>query len=215
MDADSQRIALEGEPNQSLVAGESLDVLRSFVDDLAAFGETLGLLGPREYPRIWTRHILNCAVVAPMLNSCAVIADVGSGAGLPGLVIAAMLPETECHLVEPMQRRVSWLSQEAERLGLRNVVVHALPAQEVDLLGRCDAVTSRAVAPLRGLIPLTAPLARSGGWLCLIKGQSVASEWQKARSVGKKYRLSDVSIERVGEGLIPEPTMVFTATVGR
>lgn len=205
---------VEIEPQQSVLSGDALETVRQYASDLAEFGETLGLLGPREYERLWTRHLLNSAVVAPFFVGMRRVADIGSGAGLPGLVLAAMLPDAELHLIEPMERRSQWLIDEAARLGLDNVVVHAKPAQEI-IGGQFDGVTSRAVAALRKLIPLAAPLSRVGGTLALIKGQSVATELEDAAKQVRHYHLVDVHVRRVGDGEIPEPTTVLLATVGR
>lgn len=205
---------VEIEPQQSILSGEALDVVRQYAADLAEFGETLGLLGPREYERLWTRHLLNSAVVAPFFVGMQRVADIGSGAGLPGLVLAAMLPTTELHLIEPMERRSQWLVEEAARLNFDNVVVHAKPAQEI-ISGQFDGVTSRAVAALRKLIPLAAPLSRVGGTLALIKGKSVTTELEDAAKQVRHHHLVDVQVRRVGDGEIPEPTTVLLATVGR
>ncbi len=204
---------VEVEPAQDLVHGEALGILREFAADLGEFGELFGLLGPREYERLWTRHLLNSAVVAPFFSGMNRIADVGSGAGLPGIVLAAMLPDVECHLIEPMERRARWLSDESARLGLANVVVHARSAQEAPIKGSCDGVTSRAVSALRTLIPMSAPLVKDGGRLALIKGKSVSTELDAARQQIRKANLVDVEIRVVGEGVIPEATTVLLATV--
>ena len=114
---------LEAEPAVATeIFGDRIDVVRRYVADLAQHGEELGLIGPLELPRLWTRHVVNCGLLAPLLVAGRV-GDIGSGAGLPGLVLAAARPDSTLVLIEPMERRVDWLTAEAERMGLDNVEV--------------------------------------------------------------------------------------------
>lgn len=205
---------LEAEPAAAAVLfGDRLDVARSFTNELARRGEELGLIGPLELPRLWTRHILNSAVLAPLLEERGRVADVGSGAGLPGLVLAIARPDVHLTLIEPMERRVEWLTAEAGRLGLDNVEVLRARAEDVadDLV--VDQVTARAVSALTKLIPLTVPLVRSGGQLILMKGARVEEEMEKARKVILRNRLADVEVLELGVGVVEETTRVFRATV--
>lgn len=204
------------EPEPSVAAalfGEGIDRARQFAGALADHGEERGLIGPQELPRLWTRHILNSVIAAPLFPAGRV-GDVGSGGGLPGIVLAIARPDIEWVLIEPMERRCVWLSAQVAALGLENVVVERARAEEAGRYeGMLDAVTARAVSALRTLIPWTAPLARDGGELILFKGQSVDAEIEKAQKVIRKHRLTDVRAEIVGEGEIAEPTRVFRATV--
>lgn len=204
------------EPEPSVAAalfGEGIDRARQFASALAEHGEERGLIGPQELPRLWTRHILNSVIAAPLFPAGRV-GDVGSGGGLPGIVLAIACPDIEWVLIEPMERRCVWLSAQVAALGLENVVVERARAEEAGRYeGMLDAVTARAVSALRTLIPWTAPLARDGGELILFKGQSVDAEIEKAQKVIRKHRLTDVRAEIVGEGEIAEPTRVFRATV--
>lgn len=205
---------LEAEPAAAgVLFGDRLDVARSFTNELARRGEELGLIGPLELPRLWTRHILNSAVLAPLLEEHGRVADVGSGAGLPGLVLAIARPDVHLTLIEPMERRVEWLTAEAARLGLDNVEVLRARAEDVadDLV--VDQVTARAVSALTKLIPLTVPLVRSGGQLILMKGARVEEEMEKARKVILRNRLADVEVLELGVGVVEETTRVFRATV--
>ena len=152
------------------LCGEALPTLRLFAEHLAQWGDELGLVGPRERDRLWTRHILNSALVAHKLGPGTLI-DIGSGAGFPGLVIAAMRPDIQCVLIEPLGRRAHWLREEADRLGLKNVVVRNERAEEAAGHVIADYVTARAVSALKTLVPLAAPLLRAGGELVLMKGQ--------------------------------------------
>src|SRR5690606_7425025 len=142
-------------------------------------GEELGLIGPLELPRLWTRHILNSALVAPLLQPGRV-GDVGSGAGLPGLVLAIARPDVELVLIEPMERRVDWLESQVAELELDNVEVVRARAQEAEFSPWLDQVTARAVSALSKLITMTASLARSGGELLLLKGSGVDAEREAA-----------------------------------
>lgn len=206
--------ACETEPAAaSALAGDRIDLLRSFTRNLAKHGETLGLIGPLELPRLWTRHVLNSALVAPLLGP-GTVADVGSGAGLPGIVLACLRPDLEFVLIEPMERRCQWLNAQREELGLSNVRVERARAEDLPAGLGVDTVTARAVSALRTLLPLTAPLLRPGGELVLLKGASVEQEISSAEKAIRKYRLSDVRVEILGEGVLSESTRVFRATVG-
>jgi 16S rRNA (guanine527-N7)-methyltransferase len=205
---------LEAEPTAAAALfGDQIEVARSFTNELARRGEELGLIGPLELPRLWTRHILNSALLAPLLEARGRVADVGSGAGLPGLVLAVARPDVEFVLIEPMERRTDWLRAESDRLGLQNVTVLRGRAEDVADDVVVDQVTARAVSALSKLIPLTVPLVRSGGQLILMKGARVDEEIEKARKVILRKRLSDVEVLELGEGVVDETTRVFRATV--
>lgn len=203
---------LEPEPAAAAqIFGDRIATARAFTAALAQHGEERGLIGPLELPRLWSRHILNSAVVAPLFSGR--VGDVGSGAGLPGVVLAIARPDVEWVLIEPMERRVAWLTEQVRELGLENVEVLRGRAEDWKGGPVLDAVTARAVSALRTLVPLTAPLVRNGGELILLKGANAANEIAAAEKVIRKYRLSDVRVELVGEGLLDEPTRVFRATV--
>lgn len=207
--------APEAEPAAAaVILGEALALGRQFTADLAEHGERLGLIGPLEVGRLWTRHVLNSALVAPYLQSGGRLADVGSGAGLPGLVLALARPDVEVTLIEPMERRTDWLRDEAQRLGLRNVTVLRARAEDARDAGPFDQVTARAVSALRTLVPITAPLLRAGGELLFLKGARVEEEITAAAKVLQKHRVRDVEVFELGVGLLPEATRLFRATVG-
>lgn len=200
------------EPEPSVAAelfGAHIDVARQFTAALAAEGELRGLIGPLELPRLWTRHILNSVIAAPLFHGS--VADIGSGAGLPGVVLAIARPDVQWTLVEPMERRVTWLNEQVVALGLNNVTVMRARAEDVGL--EFDVVTARAVSALRTLVPITAPLVNDGGELVFLKGQNVSAEVDAAQKVLKKYKVSDVSIEVLGEGVLSEATRAFRARV--
>jgi len=204
---------LETEPETAqTLFGDRIDLARAYTNDLARRGEELGLIGPLEIPRLWTRHILNCALLAPLILPGRV-GDIGSGAGLPGLVLAIARPDVQFILIEPMERRVEWLLHETAELGLENVEVVRVRAEDAKFSPWLDQVTARAVSALSKLIPLTAPLVRSGGQLLFLKGANVANEVDAAAKAIRKARLSDVEILTLGEGVVSEVTRVFRATV--
>ena len=201
---------VESEPDAAAALfGDRIDLARRFTAALASDGELRGLIGPLELPRLWTRHVLNSAIAAPLFAGS--VADVGSGAGLPGLVLAIARPDVSFTLIEPMERRVAWLTEQVEALGLDNVTVMRARAEDVGL--EFDMVTARAVSAMRTLVPLTAPLVRDGGELVLLKGHNVPAEIDAAAKVLKKYKVTDVAVEVLGEGVLAEPTRVVRARV--
>ena len=205
---------LEIEPDSAAVLfGDRIDVARAFVTHLAESGEERGLIGPLELPRLWTRHLLNSVVIAPFFGAGGRVGDVGSGAGLPGLVLAIARPDVSWVLIEPMERRVAWLTEQAAELGLQNVEVMRSRAEDYRPAPPLDQVTARAVSALRTLIPLTAPLVRRGGELVLLKGAAATAEIGAAEKQIRRFGLTDVRVEVVGEGVISEPTRVVRATL--
>lgn len=178
---------LTGDPRVMQYLGDSYEVMARFHALLSDQGVLRGLIGPREAGRLWERHLLNSASVAAFLPSQGRLIDVGSGAGLPGVVLAAMLPGVEVTLLEPMERRVDWLEEVAGRLGLANVVVLRGRAEEIHGKIEAEVVTARAVAPLDRLVRWTMPLLVRGGVLVALKGRQASSEVAAARNVLKKF----------------------------
>ena len=194
------------------VCGDGIEALRQLAKDVARYGEELGLVGPRELDRLWTRHIINSAVLAPKLTS-GTLADIGSGAGFPGLVGAAIRRDVTCTLIEPLGRRAQWLSDESARMGLTNVIVVPERAEEMDGAGVFDQVTARAVSALSTLLPMATRLARSGGELLLMKGQRVDQEVREAAAVMVSLGLKNPRVETTGLEYGTEETRIFRATV--
>lgn len=206
-------VELEAEPSAvGAVFGPQIDTIRLFTRNLADQGEILGLIGPLELPRLWSRHILNCGIVAPLLRP-GLVGDVGSGAGLPGLVLAIARPDVNFVLIEPMERRVAWLNDQVAALALNNVTVVRARAEDAHLEYPLDQVTARAVSAFGKLIPLTAPLLRAGGELILMKGEGAQREIEAAAKPIRKYGLRDVEVITLGVGVLPEVTRVIRATV--
>jgi 16S rRNA (guanine527-N7)-methyltransferase len=205
-------IEIEQEPAAAAeIFGERIEIARQFADALGQYGEERGLIGPLEPPRLWSRHILNSAVIAPLFAGR--VGDVGSGAGLPGLVLAIARPDVEWVLIEPMERRVAWLSEQADALKLDNVEVLRARAEDWKRGPVLDAVTARAVSALRTLVPITAPLVRDGGELILLKGTSATNEIEAAEKQLRRFKVTNPRVEIVGEGLLSEPSRVIRATV--
>lgn len=166
-----------------LVAPDRLPLLERYAGLLATDGITRGLIGPREVPRLWERHLLNCALLAPLLEAGARVADLGSGAGLPGLVLAIARPDLRITLVEPMARRTGFLHEVVEELGLSSVRVVRMRAEQWDEGAGFDVVTARALAPLAKLLDWGLPMVTPGGALLAMKGSSAAEEIAAASGV--------------------------------
>lgn len=194
--------------------------LTAFAELLADDGVTRGLIGPREVPRLWDRHLLNCAVVSdPDLNLVARdahVVDVGSGAGLPGLVWAIARPDLQVTLIEPLLRRSTFLSEAVDRLELGDrVSVWRGRAEDAVLsVPGADVVTARAVAPLDRLLGWTVPLLRDGGRLVALKGSSAPQEVADAAAVITAMHLVDVAVVEAGTGIVDPPTTVVTCIRG-
>lgn len=189
--------------------------LAEYAGLLASAGVERGLIGPREVPRLWSRHLLNCAVVAPLVTSGARVIDVGSGAGLPGLVWAIVRDDITLTCVEPLLRRATFLEEATAALGIgdRVQVVRAraedLPRSGAGLRG--DVVTARAVAPLVRLAKWAIPLVSPGGELLALKGQTAAEEIEEAGSTLTKLGVDSVEVIQCGEGIVDPPTIVVRA----
>lgn len=197
-------------PYASGLFGERIELAREFTADLARHGEELGLIGPLEAERLWSRHVVNSVLLAPLLRPGRV-GDVGSGAGLPGLVLAIGRPDVQLVLIEPMERRTDWLLAESERLGLTNVTVSRGRAEDVRPDPLLDQVTARAVSALSKLVPICAPLLRAGGEMLFMKGARVGEEVVAAEKALRKVRAVDPEVLVLGEGIVPEVTRVFRA----
>jgi 16S rRNA (guanine527-N7)-methyltransferase len=174
---------------------------------LADAGVVRGLIGPREVPRLWDRHILNCAVLADALPASGTVVDIGSGAGLPGVVLAIARPELQVTLVEPLLRRTVFLTEVVADLGLANVEVVRGRAEALHGQRAFDAVTSRAVAPLGRLLEWSMPLVRPSGALVAMKGASVREEIEEARPVLGRLGCADPEVRELGAGVLASPTV--------
>lgn len=195
------------------IFGDRLDLAKRYVEHLATSGTERGLIGPREIPRLWSRHVLNCAVIEREIAQGSHVADVGSGAGLPGLCLAIARPDLELTLIEPLERRVIWLQEVVDDLGLTNVTVMRTRAELAVGLVTADVVTARAVSALTNLAGLTIPLLAGDGEVVAIKGRSAGEEIHKAAKVIRKLGGVQTSVVVVGEDLLQEPTTVVRIIV--
>jgi 16S rRNA (guanine527-N7)-methyltransferase len=200
-------------PGAAAVFGAALDPAVAFARVLATRGVEQGLIGPHEVPRLWDRHLLNCAVVTELIGpGYRTLVDIGSGAGLPGVVLALLRPELDVILLEPMERRCRFLAECTAELGLANASVLRGRAEETRL--RADVATARAVAPLSRLAELAAGVVRPGGMVLAIKGRTAADELRKARPVLRRIGARGAEVVRAGQGKVDPATTVvrFFAT---
>jgi 16S rRNA (guanine527-N7)-methyltransferase len=192
------------------IFGDRLPLAERFAEHLATSGAERGLIGPREVPRIWERHVLNCAVVAELVPAGANVVDVGSGAGLPGIPLALARPDLRIVLVEPLARRVVWLREVVADLGVA-IEVERGRAEENVVRRRwegADVVTARAVAPLARLAGWSLPLLRPGGLLLAVKGASAADEIERDAVAIRKAGGGAARIARCGVDIIDPPSTV-------
>jgi len=202
------------------VFGSALPAAVAFAGILATRGVRQGLIGPREVPILWDRHLLNCAVVAELVGpQCRTLIDIGSGAGLPGLVLAMVLPDIAVTLLEPMERRCRFLTGCVTELDLANVTVLRGRAEEaaVRSVVRADVATARAVAPLPRLAELAAGLVRPGGMVLAIKGRTAMEELTDAGPVLRRIGARSAEVVHAGQGKVDPATTVvrFFARTGR
>lgn len=198
----------------STLFGDRLPLAEAFAGILTTEGTVRGLIGPREVDRIWERHLLNCAVVAPAFPPAAVVADIGSGAGLPGLVLAIVRPDLSLRLVEPLLRRAAFLTEVVAALNLENVEVVRARAEDLRDRLSVDVVTARAVAPLDRLLGWCLPLVAPGGVLLALKGERAEQELAAVRSRLGRWGAVSGAVELWGEGLIDPPTRVVRVRRG-
>jgi 16S rRNA (guanine527-N7)-methyltransferase len=193
--------------------GEALPIAQNYARLLTGVGVERGVVGPAEAERIWDRHLLNCAVIARLIPSRSSLVDLGSGAGLPGLVLAILLPAAKVTLLEALARRVAFLEECVAELGLANVQV--LRGRAEDLAGHlaADVVCSRAVAPLEKLAGLSLGLVRPGGRVLAIKGASAEAEMARARPVLARLGVTDARVSQVGsaDSSVTATVVMFTA----
>jgi 16S rRNA (guanine527-N7)-methyltransferase len=192
------------------VFGDNLTAATQFVELLAAVGVERGLIGPREVDRLWDRHLLNSAVVGDVISEGARVVDLGSGAGLPGVPLAIARPDLDITLLEPMARRVAWLTEVVDTLSLSASVVRGRaeePAIKQQLAG-ADVVIARAVAPLARLWAWSVPLLREGGHLIALKGQSADDEVARDGSAVTRAGGSLPVVERCGVDVLAVPTTI-------
>lgn len=199
-------------PAARAVFGERLPMAEAYAASLASDGITRGLIGPREIPRIWERHVLNSAVLGEAIAEGARVIDVGSGAGLPGIPLAIARSDLRVQLLEPLLRRTTYLEEICGRLGLDAEVVRgrAEEGHIVRALQGADVVTSRAVAPLGKLVRWSLPLAKRGGVMQALKGGSVHEEIERDGAEIAKAGGGNIAVTEVGRDVLEAPTHVVT-----
>lgn len=207
----------EPPPEAGVAFGERLPLARRYAESLAGAGVERGLIGPREVPRLWDRHILNCAAISELFEPDERVADIGSGAGLPGIPLAIARPDLSITLIEPLLRRSEFLHEVVAELGLDHVAVVRGRAEEPavrDEAGDCDAVVSRAVASLDKISRWSFPLLRVGGRMVAMKGEKAAAEIDEHRRVMIGLGANEVRVVRCGESYLNPPTTVVLALRG-
>ena len=203
-------------PHSVELFGSAIDAAQRYAAILAGAGVERGLLGPREVDRIWDRHILNCAVVGELLESGERIADIGSGAGLPGIPLALARPDVHVSLIEPLLRRSDFLREAIDDLGINCDVVRGRAEDRSvrEEVGAADVVVSRAVASLDKLTKWSAPLLRPGGRMLAIKGERADDEVREHRKSMAALGVSEVKVERCGGQIVDPPATVVVGFLG-
>lgn len=200
---------LEAEPEAArAVFGDRLPLARAYAEHLATTGVEWGLIGPRELPRLWSRHILNCAVAAELLDDDDVVGDIGTGAGLPGIPLAIARPTTRFVLVDAMERRVDWLHMVIDDLGLDNVRIVRSRVEDLVDEEIFTVATSRAVKALPVLLEWCVPVLGPEGRVLALKGERAEEEILKAKKQLKRFKMREPVIHTVGDGLLATPTRV-------
>ena len=195
--------------------GDSLAKAQRYVELLATDGMTRGLIGPRETARLWDRHLLNCALMAELVPDEGELVDIGSGAGLPGVVLAMLRPRLHVVLLEPLLRRSVFLEECVSALDLPNATVLRARAEEKAASRiSADVATARAVAPLDRLVGWAAGLLRPGGQLLAIKGQSAAAELEAAGPVLSALGVQSAEVLQAGHGRVVSATTIVRVVMG-
>jgi 16S rRNA (guanine527-N7)-methyltransferase len=203
------------EAAREVFTGDAWSKAEAFAELLAGPGVVRGLLGPREVPRIWDRHLLNCAVIAEAVPPDVRLVDIGSGAGLPGLVLAIVRQDISVTLLEPLLRRTVFLEECVEALKLENVEVLRGRAEEFAGRREFDVVSARAVAPLDRLLKWSLPLLREGGELLAMKGERAAEELAEAETQLRSSGVRSAELVSVGHGKVEPPATLIRVVSGQ
>lgn len=190
------------------IFGDRQDLAVAYHESLATDATTRGFIGPREKPRLWDRHIYNCAVIGESIPEGARVIDIGSGAGLPGIPLAIARPDLQVTLLEPLLKRSNYLAEITEKLGLDNVTVIRDRAENLGKDAKFDVVTSRAVAPLAKLARWSLPLCKPGGMMLAMKGASASEEIERDKSAIKRAQGERAEIITVGAELEESTTLI-------
>ncbi|WP_448858922.1 16S rRNA (guanine(527)-N(7))-methyltransferase RsmG [Corynebacterium propinquum] len=190
------------------IFGDRQDLAVAYHESLATDATTRGFIGPREKPRLWDRHIYNCAVIGEAIPEGARVIDIGSGAGLPGIPLAIARPDLQVTLLEPLLKRSNYLAEITEKLGLDNVTVIRDRAENLGKDAKFDVATSRAVAPLAKLARWSLPLCKPGGMMLAMKGASASEEIERDKSAIKRAQGERAEIITVGAELEESTTLI-------
>jgi 16S rRNA (guanine527-N7)-methyltransferase len=218
--SDGPAGATAGDPPDAAraVFGSGLALAQRYADWLAGVGIQRGLLGPREQSRVWERHVLNCAVLTDLIPADVRVVDVGSGAGLPGVPIAIRRPDLTVDLVEPMQRRSTFLAEVVRELDLGDTVRvvrgRAEEPETIRAVGDASWAVARALAPLDRLARWCLPLLRPGGTLVALKGKTVSDEVTEHRETLHRLGAASVRVEVVGSPETVEAHVVLVTRRG-
>ena len=204
-------------PGAREVFGDRLELAEEYVRILASAGLERGLMGPRERPRLWDRHVLNSAAVALRVGAGESVVDIGSGAGLPGIPLALARPDLSVTLVEPLLRRATFLDETVRALGIDVTVVRGRAEEKAVIaqVGGADVVTSRAVAPLAKLAGWSAPLLRDGGRMVALKGSSALDEVSRDEAALRKLGFAEPTVEIVAAPDAEETRLVIASFATR
>jgi 16S rRNA (guanine(527)-N(7))-methyltransferase RsmG len=194
--------------------GLKIEAAVQYAELLATDGVTRGIIGPAETGRLWDRHLVNCAVVADLMPESGTLVDIGSGAGLPGVVLAMLCPGLEVVLLEPMLRRVVFLNECVQSLELPNVQVLRGRAEDMSGNLQADVATARAVAPLDRLLSWSSGVLRPGGTLLAIKGSNAEAELADAKPVLRRLGARSAEVLRVGHDRVDPATTVVRVVTG-
>ena len=203
--------ALATPPEVATIFGDRLPLAVAYHESLRSDATVRGLIGPREAPRLWERHILNCAVIGELMDRDSRVVDIGSGAGLPGIPLAIARPDLDITLIEPQLRRVNYLKEIVGKLGLDNVSVVRGRAEEKTTKRQnrgADYVTSRAVAPLGKLMGWSLPLTRQHGLVLAMKGASAHEEIERDQRTISSAGGGECSVVEAGAGVLPDASIV-------
>jgi 16S rRNA (guanine527-N7)-methyltransferase len=210
----TDRVSRETPPLVDKLFPRAADRLAAYAELLATEGTLRGLIGPREVPRLWERHLLNCALLERLIPEHATVADIGTGAGLPGIVLAIVRPDLEVSLVEPLLRRTTFLEEAVEQLGCDNAEVVRARAEDL-APASYDVVASRAVAPLGKLAGWCLPLCAEGGLMLAMKGASAEEELAGSERELEALGAEEWHVHQLGVDELAQPTTVVSIVAGR
>jgi 16S rRNA (guanine527-N7)-methyltransferase len=197
------------------IFGSRLPLAEHYAELLRTDGVTRGLIGPRESDRLWERHLVNSAAAGSALPATGgLVADIGSGAGLPGIPLAILRPDLTVRLVEPLLRRVTFLTEVVADLALANVEVVRARAEDLHGGWTAAAVTARAVAPLDRLAGWCLPLVAPGGSLLALKGDQAEDELAAAVSTLRRLGAVSWSVEEHRAGQVEPPVRIVRVVAG-